>query len=251
MGAHNCESQATRLTSLLIDDSLALDAGGLTSSLSFPAQQKIRAILLTHQHYDHIRDVPVIAVNLYLSGAAINIYSILPVYNALKTHLLDGEIYPNFLERPRENPAIKFTEIEPLKPMQIGEYNILAVPVSHAVPAVGYQITSPDGKAMFYTGDTGPGLSECWKQVSPQLLVIEVTANNEQKEFASESGHFTPDLLKQELLVFQKLKGYLPQVVVIHMNPRLEEEIKAELDVVSRELNSSIVPGYEGMLIHL
>jgi len=251
LGAHNCESQHTKFPSLLIDDILVLDAGGLTSSLSFPAQQELKAILLTHQHYDHIRDVPAIAMNLYLAGATINIYSISPVYDALTTYLFDGKIYPNFLERPQENPTIKFTVIEPLKTEQIEGYSILAVPVSHAVPAVGYQITSPDGKVLFFTGDTGPGLTECWEQVSPQLLITDLTASNRFEEFGRESGHLTPGLLKQELAVFRELKGYLPQVVAVHMNPGLEAEIKAEIAVVAEELNNPITLGYEGMQLHL
>ena len=251
LGAHNCESQNTKLISLLIDDSLVLDAGGLTSSLSFPAQQKVKAILLTHQHYDHIRDVPAIAMNFYLSGAILNIYSILPVYDALAAHLLDGKLYPNFLERPRENPTIKFTVIETHQTEQIEGYGILAVPVNHSVPTVGYQITSSDGKVVFYTGDTGPGLTNCWEQVSPQLLVTEVTAPNKYDGFAKESGHLTPSLLKQELAIFRELKGYLPQVVVVHMNPILEKEIKAELVAVADDLNNPIALGYEGMQLHL
>ena len=105
LGAHICESQDTKLVSLLIDDILVLDAGALTSSLSFQAQQKLKAVLLTHQHYDHIRDVPTIAMNLFLSGATINIYSTMPVYNALTTYLMTDELYPNFLERPQGNPT--------------------------------------------------------------------------------------------------------------------------------------------------
>ena len=90
LGVHNCESQNTKLTSLLIDDILVVDAGGLTSSLSFTAQQKLKAILLTHQHYDHIRDVPAIVFNFAMANAAIDIYSILPVYEILNTNLLNG-----------------------------------------------------------------------------------------------------------------------------------------------------------------
>ncbi len=251
LGAHNRESQNTKLPSLLIDDSLVLDAGGLTSSLSFPAQQKLKAILLTHQHYDHIRDVPVIAMTFYLSETTINIYSILPVYEALSAHLLGGELYPNFLERPQGNPAIKFTIIEPLKTEQIEGYSVLAVPVNHAVPAVGYQVTSPDGKIVFYTGDTGPGLADCWQRVSPQLLITEVIAPNGYEEFFRESGHLTPGLLKQELVIFRELKGYLPQVVIVHMNPGLEEEIEIEIAAVAKDLNSPITLGYEGMQLHL
>ncbi len=104
LGVHNCESQNTKLTSLLIDDILVVDAGGLTSSLSFAAQQKLKAILLTHQHYDHIRDVPAIVFNFAMANAAIDIYSILPVYKTLTTHLLNGKVYPKFLGWPPENP---------------------------------------------------------------------------------------------------------------------------------------------------
>ncbi len=247
LGAHNCESQNTKFLSLLIDGSLVLDAGGLTSSLSFEAQQKVKAIMLTHQHYDHIRDVPAIAMNFYLSGAAINIYSTLPVYNVLAAHLLNGKLYPNFLERPQGNPTIKFTVIEPRKTEQIEGYSILAVPVNHSVPTFGYQVTSSDSKVVFYTGDTGPGLTDCWEQVSPQLLIIEVIAPNSYEEFAKESGHLTPSLLKQELAIFHELKGYLPQVVVVHMNPRLEAEIRTEIATVAKDLNNPITLGYEGM----
>ena len=251
LGAHNCESQNTKLISLLIDDCLVLDAGGLTSSLSFQAQKKIKAVLLTHHHYDHIRDVPALAMNFFLSGATINLYSTLPVYDALTAHLMDGKIYPNFMERPQTKPTVKFTVIEPHKAEQIEGYSILAVPVSHSVPSVGYQITSHNGKVVFYTGDTGPDLVECWKYVSPQLLVIEVTASNGYEQFGRESGHLTPSLLKQELIIFQEIKGYLPQVVAVHMSPGLEEEIKAEIAVVAKSLNNPITLGYEGMELQL
>jgi ribonuclease BN (tRNA processing enzyme) len=251
LGAHNCESQNSKLISLLIDDVLAIDAGGLTSSLSFEAQQKIKAILLTHQHYDHVRDIPTIAMNFFLRNATINVYSIQSVYDAIATHLLDEELYPNFLQKPPQNPTIRFTIIEPGKLLQIEGYSILAVPVNHGIPAVGYQVASPDGKAVFYTGDTGPGLADCWQCVLPQLLIIEVTAPDKYKEGVAKSGHLTPSLLKQELTSFRELNGYLPQVVVVHMSPALEKEIEAEIAMVGKALDSSITLAYEGMQLHL
>ena len=251
LGAHNCESQSAKFVSLLIDDVIAIDAGGLTSSLSFQAQQRLKVILLTHQHYDHIRDVPAIAMNFYLCGATINIYSTQPVYNALTNHFLDGKLYPKFLEQPQGNPTIKFTLIEPYQTEQIKGYSVLAVKVNHSVSTVGYQVTSPAGKIVFYTGDTGPGLAGCWGKVSPQLLIAEVTATSKYEEFAKESGHLTPSLLRQELTSFREIKGYLPQVVVVHMNPDLEREIETEIAAVARVLNSQISVGYEGMQLHL
>jgi L-ascorbate metabolism protein UlaG (beta-lactamase superfamily) len=55
LGTHNAESKNTRLVSFLIDDVLAVDAGSLVSELTFPEQRRIKAILLSHGHYDHIK----------------------------------------------------------------------------------------------------------------------------------------------------------------------------------------------------
>jgi ribonuclease BN (tRNA processing enzyme) len=251
LGTHNCEWQKTRLISLLIDDVLAIDAGALTSSLSLEAQQKIKAILLTHWHYDHVRDIPTIAMNLFLHGATIKVYSIPSVFDALAKYLLNDELYPDFWQKPAPDPTVRFTIIEPHQAEPIEGYSILAVPVNHSVPTVGYQVTSADGKIVFYTGDTGPGLVNCWQHVSPQLLITEVTASDKYKQWAAESGHLTPSLLKQELVSFREVNGYLPRVVTVHMNPALEEEIAAEIAVVAEALDSPIIMGYEGMELNL
>jgi len=247
LGAHNCERQGLKLVSLLVDEVLAIDAGSLTSSLSLEEQKKIRAILLSHQHYDHVRDIPILAMNLFLSGAATRIYSIPAVGDALARHLLNEEIYPDFRQKPEQNPTLKLTVIEPHKAEQVEGYSVLAVPVKHGVPAVGYQVTAAGGQALFYTGDTGPGLASCWRQVSPQLLIIEVTASDKYTEWAADAGHLTPALLKQELESFREINGYLPQVVAVHMNPALEEQIAVEIAAVAQVLGCSITLGYEGM----
>jgi len=251
LGTHNCESQGTKLLSLLVDERLVLDAGGLTSSLSFEAQLRLEAILLSHAHYDHIRDIPLIAMNLYLSGAGINVYATPSVRDALLSHLLNGQLYPNFLEKPEANPTIKFNTIEPYRVVSIAGYRVLAVPTNHTVPTVGYQITSAQGRVFFYTGDTGPGLDSCWRYVSPELLITEVTASNRFEQFGRESLHLTPSLLREELLSFQEINGYLPRVVCVHMSPNLEREIAAEIAALARELNCSITLAHEGMELNL
>jgi ribonuclease BN (tRNA processing enzyme) len=190
-------------------------------------------------------------MNLFLGGGTINIYSTTPVFEAVSSYLLDGKLYPSFLETPQSKPTVTFTVIEPHQVITIGDYKVLAVPVEHPVPTVGYQITSPDGKSLFYTGDTGPGLAECWRHVSPQLLIAELTAPNQYEDFAHQSGHLTPSLLKTELVRFQEIKGYLPQTVLVHMNPRLEKEIAAEISAVAASLGSPITLAYEGMQISL
>jgi len=251
LGAHNCESQNSKCISLLIDETIVIDAGGLTSSLPFSAQRKLKAILLTHQHYDHIRDILAVAMNTFLQKTNINIYSIQPVYDIFTTQLFNGNLYPNFLERPQDNPAVKFSVIEPYQTEQIEGYRVMAIPVIHSTPAVGYQVTSPDGSTVFYTGDCGPGLADCWQYISPQLLIAEVTAPDSYEEFALRAGHLTPSLLKHELNTFREVHGYLPRVVVVHMNPLMETEIEAEITTVADALGNTIKLGYEGMQLHL
>ena len=251
LGAHNCESRDSHFVCLLIDDVLAIDAGALTSSLSFKEQQELKAILLTHQHYDHIRDVPAIAINHFLQDNTIDVYSTQTVYDAVTTHLLNDRLYPDFLQLPVPAPAVRFTIIEPYRPEEIDGYSVLAVPVHHSKATVGYQITSADGKVMFYTADTGSGLASCWERVSPQLLFVEVTVPNRLQDFAVKSGHLTPALLSQELADFRQLKGYLPPVILVHMSPIQEEEIESEIAEVAKELNSSITLAHEGMQLQL
>jgi len=175
LGAHNIESQDTGCICLLIDDILAIDAGALTGNLSIQAQRSLKAVLLTHRHFDHIKDIPVLAMNFYHSGTSINVYSTREVHEALSSHLLNGRVYSTFMEKPEGNPTVIFTTIEPYHSIEISGYSVLPVPVNHSVTTMGYEITSPEGRVLFYTADTGPGLEECWQHISPHVLVTEVT----------------------------------------------------------------------------
>ena len=251
LGAHNTESKNTRCMSLLIDGVLALDAGALATGLSFTAQRKLKTVLLTHQHYDHIRDVPALGMNFLLFEKTLEVCSTQSVYEALTSHLLNTTLYPNFLERPAGKPSMRFRRLEPGKEARIAGYRVLPVPVNHSVPTTGYEVTSTDGKKVFYTSDTGPGLAEAWKLVKPDLLIIEVTAPNKYTDFAREAGHLTPELLWQELESFRELKGYLPRVVTVHMNPLDEKATAAEITAVARAMKADIRPGGEGMRLEL
>jgi len=250
LGAHMTEIADARMSALVIDETLALDAGSLCSGLPLSNQQKLKAIMLTHQHYDHIRDIPTIAMNIsYLH--VLELYSIPPVFEVLSNHLINGKIYPDFLNWPEEQPAIKFVTIKPYEPINIAGYNVLAIPVPHSVPTVGFQVTSSQGKSLFYTSDTGAGLSECWEYVSPDLLITELSMSNSMEDWARKVGHLTPQLLKKELLKFRQIKGYLPNTYIVHLNTTLENEIEAETAQVARELEANITLGREGMKIHL
>ena len=58
LGASGSASKGCRLTSLLINDTIALDAGSLAQTLTIERQEAVRSILLTHSHLDHTLGLP-------------------------------------------------------------------------------------------------------------------------------------------------------------------------------------------------
>jgi ribonuclease BN (tRNA processing enzyme) len=246
LGTHNAESKTTRLVSLLIDDVLAVDAGSLTSELTFPEQRKITAILLSHGHYDHIRAVPAFAFNN--SDRTTKIVGSPKTLEILSSHLIDGVVYPAFASQASflRKATIKLVPLEPLKRQNIEGYQVMAVPVPHPLDAVGFEITSEDGKTLFYTGDTGPGLSSIWSNISPQLVIAEVTWPNRLAGAARDAAHLCPQMFKEELLELRRMKGYLPKVVAIHLSPQNEAETRREVGEVAEFLGISIDIPREG-----
>jgi len=251
LGAHNIASKDSSCISILIDRVLAIDAGALTPNLTLDEQQELRAVLLTHYHYDHVRDIPSLGINYYLHESTIDIYATQSVLEAVSAYLLNDVIYPDYTKRPPDKPAVRFHTLEVGKEELAAGYTALPLPVHHAVPTVGYLLTARDGKKVFYTSDTGSGLADVWRQISPDLLIIEVTGSNKYHDFALQSGHLTPSLLRTELESFRDINGYLPRIVLVHMNPIDEKVIRSEISQVEKSLQTEITFGYEGMQLEI
>ena len=245
LGTHNAESKNTRLSSFLIDGILAVETGNLTTGLSFSEQEKIQTILLSHGHYDHIRGLPAFAFNNY--HRTTRVFAHQDTLDVVTSHLMDGLIYPRFNQKTdfTDKPALELLPLELFKAYQINGYRIQALPVNHSITATGFEIYK-DGKSLFYTGDTGPGLHALWDHISPQCIIMDLTYPNSAEKAAWDAGHLCPDLLKNELMKFQQVKGYLPRVILIHLSPRFEKEIRREVLQAAAELETTIDIAPEG-----
>ena len=250
LGAHNIESATSRMMCLLVDGVLAVDAGSLASGLALSEQEKVRSILVTHRHYDHVKDVAAMAINFSFAERNIRVYGEADTLKVVSEHLLDGVLYPDFSRLPAANPALTYCPLEALKEVEVDGYRVLPVPTNH-VSTVGYQVTSQDGRSFFYTGDTGPGLQACWERISPELLFIDVTLPDRMEKHAVATKHLCPRLFGEELALFRKVRGYLPRVVPIHMSPPLEDEIRGEVERVAREVGADIEFAQEGTTLSL
>ena len=117
--------------------------------------------------------------------------------------------------------------------------------MQHNLDGVGFEITS-ENRTLFYTGDTGPGLSSVWGNISPQLLITDLTWPDSLASAAKDAGHLCPGMLKEELIEFRRVNDYLPRVTAIHVSPEHEPEIEREVREIAESLGISIDIAHEG-----
>src|SRR5437764_7873315 len=190
LGAHQGESINMRFMSLLIDDRLAIDAGGLTSSTTIEPQLGIEAILITHRHYDHIKDLPMLAHNIW-ETKSLEIYSTADTAYMIQKHLFNDEVWPAMREDDLPYHRIIYHIVEPDKVFNLLGYEVLPMTMPHTVPTIGYYVQR-DGKGLFYTADTRGDGNPPWVSIRPDLLVVETTMSNEFDKDAMRFGHMTP-----------------------------------------------------------
>ena len=113
LGAHQLETRDTRLTSFLIDGFLAVDAGSLTSGLTLEEQESVEAILVTHHHFDHCRDLLTFGLNT--RGSTTDVYACPEVLESLSANLVNGAIYPDHTRSPAGCPSLRFNPSSPAR----------------------------------------------------------------------------------------------------------------------------------------
>ena len=253
LGCHHTETAQTRLSSLMVDQDLVIDAGAITSTLTPDEQSRIQALLLTHQHLDHIRDVPTLALGRLGSGNTLPVFATRKTLKSLSRHLLNGSLYPDFTQIPSsEEPRIRLTPLEPNEEREICGRSVIPVPVVHTAGSVGFQVASPGGKSFFYTGDTnGEGLASIWERMNPDLVIVEVTFPSSQESHARLTNHLTPELLGIEIERLRGAGGKIPRLIATHMNTQVEGEIQEDLRLLAEKLEVPIMPAFEGLVVEV
>lgn len=232
LGCSGGQVPGRNLSSYLINDSLLVDAGSATSTLSLKAQQKIRNILVTHVHLDHVMGLATIADNMYGNcESTINVWGINEVVSGLKSSLFNDTIWPDFTQITGDSqawPVIRFQDMPEEEPIPIGNSTVTAVRVNHIVPSVAFFIENRK-KTLLMVGDTGP-TARVWaiarRKKNLRAVVLEASFPNRLQETADMSRHLTPQTLAKEV---DKLKRPSVPILVTHLKPQFRDEIVGEL----------------------
>ena len=246
LGCAGGSSPAGRPTTFLIGEALGVDAGCLASALSLERQARVRHVLVSHAHVDHIRDLPLFLDNVYGSvEEPVNIYALPEVLTILKAHLFNGIVWPDPESvAPR---AAAFHEVFPGKPFVIDDLEATPLLCHHGVPAAGFVIRrqppenptkskqSPVHALMTDTGFNAGLFTELAAIENLSTLSIEVSFPDRLAEVARRSFHMTPRLLELALETMREAHPDL-QVLVTHLKPRYREEVSAELEALDPPL---------------
>jgi 3',5'-cyclic-nucleotide phosphodiesterase len=232
LGCSGGQVPGHNLSSFLINDSLLVDAGSATSTLTLKAQQKIRNILITHVHLDHVMGLATIADNLYGNcESTINVWGINDVISGLKSSFFNDTIWPDFTQITGDSqgwPVVSFRNMPEEEPIPIGNSTVTAVRVNHIVPSVAFFIER-EKRTLLMVGDTGP-TEKVWaiarRKKNLCAVVLESSFPNRLQEIADMSRHLTPRTLAEEA---DKLKRPSVPILVTHLKPQFRDETIAEL----------------------
>ena len=223
------------MTSLLVNDTVALDAGWVSGALSLKQQVKVKDILISHSHLDHTCTLPFLIDNNFSApGFSLRIYAIPEVVASMRNHLFNNHTWPDFTSLPNDlTPVLKLIEITPEKPFTINGLTFRAIHVSHIVPTTGF-IVEDKKAAVAFSSDTGP-TERFWEVVNatPNLkaVITETSFPNEMQDLANVSGHLTPAGLAHEL---KKLKVEVP-VYLYGFKPKHLKRIRQQVRELGRK----------------
>jgi cAMP phosphodiesterase len=221
------------LSSYLINDAVAIDAGSIGFFGTAQQQAKIKHVFLSHTHIDHTASLPIFLENVYEAEQdCVTIHGSREVLDCLQTDMFNDRVWPDFIRLSKEEaPFLKLHTLEAGKSIQVDGLQITPVPVNHIVPTFGFVIED-EASAIIIASDTGPTLAvwEFGNQVKNlKAVFLEATFPEAMAHLAQISKHLTPTMFAHEL---QKLNGR-PTIIAVHIKARFLNQIVTELKALA------------------
>jgi ribonuclease BN (tRNA processing enzyme) len=235
-GRPECQDQF--LTTYLINDSLAIDAGSLGLFGTANEQAAVKYILLSHSHIDHLASLPIFVENAYEAhGPCVTVYGSDAVLECLRRDIFNDRTWPDFLKLSRPDaPFLRLERMESGKPLDLEGLRITPVSVNHVVPTLGF-LVEDSTSAVAIVSDTGP-TDAIWERANAAVhlkaVFLEATFPNCLASLAEEARHLTPSLFAQEVHKLRRPAA----IIAVHLKARYRAE-------VSKELTRLNIPGLD------
>jgi cAMP phosphodiesterase len=211
-----------------VDDDVLIDAGSGVGDLTLEEMARVRKVLLTHAHLDHVAGLLLLLDSVQaVTERPVVAHGLADTLDALSRHMLNDEVWPDFRRIPSpDDPVLVLKSLSPGEALGDRGRVFSMIEVRHSVPAAGYLIRSSGG-AFAFSGDTGR-CAGFWRTLNElerlDLLLVEVSYPDSKAELALKSGHYHPTFLAQDV---QSLV-HRPEIWLTHLKPGLEDEIQAD-----------------------
>jgi ribonuclease BN (tRNA processing enzyme) len=228
----NEASQLQYLTSYLINNNVAIDAGCLGVYGTPQEQARIKHVFISHAHIDHLATLPIFVENAQEGNSeCVVIYASRPVLDSLQDDIFNHRVWPDFVNLTSNNvPFLKLEMLESGRPIQLESLRIIPVSVNHVVPTLGFVIEDATSTVLI-SSDTGP-TDEIWEYANRsshlKAVFLEVTFPDALGELAAKAKHLTPASLAQEA---RKLNSPVP-IYVVHIKARYYDQVVGELQAL-------------------
>jgi cAMP phosphodiesterase len=226
------------LTTYVINDCVAIDAGGLGLMVPLTRQSAIQHVLLSHSHLDHVATLPMFLDNVFKPDRECpRIYASGNVWDCLSRDMFNDRIWADLSRiAAEEGHFFSPIEIQSESTFKIAGLTITPVSVDHCVPTLGF-LVEDDRVAILIVSDTGP-TERIWELASERsfydklrAVFLECSFSNSFEWLAKKTTHLCPRLFAAEFAKFPLNSSILP--IAVHLKAWLRETIATELAQLS------------------
>jgi 3',5'-cyclic-nucleotide phosphodiesterase len=214
---------------LLVDSTLMIDAGSAVSGLDPARAPAVRAILLTHAHLDHIRELGFLPFHRDgTRDGPLAIWTTPGVIDAVRTAVFNRDFWIDFENpRPPRTAGIVYRPLRPGTPETIEGVIVEAVATSHSSYETCGFLLEKEGAVVAYAVDSGP-TDEIWRRARNRkgLRAAFFDVSFPDRFAGSVDEHLTPHGLRAEV---EKLQPREARVIAVHLKPEFREETIGEL----------------------
>ena len=232
------------LTCFVIDDCVAVDAGSIAIALTADQRYKVRDIIVTHSHMDHIATLPIFIDDLYATlKEPIRIHATQEIIDALERDVFNWNVYPRFSRlRNDYGPVMEYIPMCVREEFTVAHLRVTAISVDHIVPTVGL-LVSDEKTTVAFSSDTAE-TEEFWDAINRaariDALMIESSFPNSMAHLARDARHLTPATLAKEL---RKLSHNDLDIMAVHIKPAYRSTVVNELHALGISSLSIMEPG--------